>query len=66
VKAKLLTLADCRISPSLLGVGGTVVDGEEETRLLETLSPPVPFFVHLQPDQSNNTGQVTIRKNREQ
>jgi hypothetical protein len=32
-----------------------VVDGEEDTRLLETLRPPAPFFVHLQPDQSRTT-----------
>ena len=32
---KLLTLTDWRISPSLRGVGGTVVvDGEDDTRLL--------------------------------
>jgi hypothetical protein len=44
VKAKLLTLADWRISPSLLGVGGTVVDDADETRLLDVLVP-LPFLL---------------------
>jgi hypothetical protein len=55
-------LADCRISPSLLlGVGGTVVvDGEDETRLLDALRPPAPFFLHLHPDQTSTADSVRL------
>jgi len=30
-----------------------VVDGEEDTRLLEALSPRAPFFLHLHPEEGD-------------
>jgi hypothetical protein len=37
-----------------------VVDGEDETRLLDALRPPAPFFLHLHPDQTSTADSVRL------
>lgn len=52
LKVKLFTLDDCKISPSLRGVGGTEVD---DTLLLEPLNPLtfLLLFLEVVPEHSN-------------